>query len=121
MFRIFHFLALFGYLNILCYEVNITGLYSDAVIHPNETFVEVVMEEVLNMEHSEEDKSLLNIFFDDYRILFFSFILIPLVMVFKWLIARLTRFLREEKHPFYFSKTLCLPGYYRFLSRYRPF
>ncbi|MGJ1206417.1 hypothetical protein [Sphingobacterium lactis] len=121
MFRLMYFFALFGYLNILCYEVKSSDLFGFFPVESNETFVEVVLEEVLNMQHPQEGDVLPEIIFDDYRILSLFLGLIPLVLVFTWLIARLREQLTTIKHPLYLSKTLCLPGYYSFLYRYRPF
>ncbi|MCT1525521.1 hypothetical protein [Sphingobacterium hotanense] len=121
MFRFLHFLALFGYLNILCYEVKQTDYFGLATKESNETFVEVVLEEVLNINHSELPESLPGIIFDDYRIFSLLVGFLPMVMVFTWLLSRLINRLKDQDHPFYLSKTLCLPGYYSFLYRYRPF
>ncbi|WP_313259861.1 hypothetical protein [Sphingobacterium sp.] len=121
MFRLLHFLALFGYLNVLCLEVKSIDLFGSANVVANETLVEVVLEEVLNLTHPVNSEALPEIIFDDYRILSLFLGLIPLVFIFNWLISRLYRVKSTLKHPFYLSKTLCLPGYYQFLYRYRPF
>ncbi|MGN5955335.1 hypothetical protein ACP6L2_12055 [Sphingobacterium lactis] len=121
MFRLFHFLALFGYLNMLCYEVNTCGFFGTPSASANETFVEVVLEEVLNLNHAESDKNIPSIVFDDYRTMGFFLGILPAIMIFAWLFSRAIKLLNTLDHPFYFSKTQCLPGYYNFLYRYRPF
>lgn len=121
MLRLLHFLALFGYLNVLCYEVKYCNIVDFMPVASSETFLEVVLEEVLDFSSSGQDKSLPHIFFDDYRILFLFLGIIPVVIFFTWLLRRLFRVVKEVSHPFYISKTLCLPGYYTFLYRYRPF
>ncbi|WP_156308620.1 hypothetical protein [Sphingobacterium endophyticum] len=121
MFRLLHFLALFGYLNVLCLEVKSSDLFGSSALIANETLVEVVLEEVLDLTHAEQSETLPEIIFDEYRIFSLMLGLIPLVLVFTWLLSRLSRIIPLIKHPFYLSKTLCLPGYYQFLYRYRPF
>ncbi|MGB7528938.1 MULTISPECIES: hypothetical protein [Sphingobacterium] len=121
MFRLLHFLALFGYLNVLCLEVKSMDLFGSANIIASETLVEVVLEEVLDLSHADHSERLPEIIFDDYRIFSLFLGLIPLVLFFAWLVSRIYRVRSSINHPFYLSKTLCLPGYYQFLYRYRPF
>ena len=121
MFRLLHFLALFGYLNVLCLEVKSSDLFGGSTLVANETLVEVVLEEVLDLTHSENAETLPEIIFDEYRIALLILGVLPMVLVFTWLISRMSGFRITHKHPFYLSKTLCLPGYYQFLYRYRPF
>ncbi len=121
MFKILHFLALFGYLNILCYEVKQSDYFGLTPKVSNETLVEVVLGEVLDINHTELPESLPEIIFDEYRIFTLFIGLLPMVMFFTWLLARVLNPIKEQEHPFYLSKTLCLPGYYSFLYRYRPF
>lgn len=121
MFRLFHFLALFGYLNLLCFEVNSSCFFNSGEVKTNETFVEVLLEEVLNMKHADSDEPVPNIFFDDYRAMSLILGLLPAILIFSWLLVRVKELIKTQDHPFYLSKTLCLPGYYSFLYRYRPF
>ena len=114
-------MALFGYLNILCYEVKQADYFGLAPQASNETFVEVVLEEVLNFSHSDEPENLPDIIFDDYRIFALMLGFLPLVLLVSWLLAKVTLLINDRKHPFYLSKTRCRPGYYHFLYRYRPF
>ncbi|MFD1165831.1 hypothetical protein ACFQ2C_09475 [Sphingobacterium daejeonense] len=121
MFRLLHFLALFGYLNVLCLEVKSFDLFGSSTVVANETLVEIVLEDVLDLTHTDNSETLPKIIFDEYRIFSLILGLLPLVLVFTWLISRISRLITTIKHPFYLSKTICLPGYYQFLYRYRPF
>lgn len=119
---IFHTLALFSYLNLLCFEVKFcVDSFDVAPIHSNESLIELVLENVLDVDHSELPESLPEIIFDDYRILALSIALLPVILFFAWLIRRALTVLNHRSHPLYLSKTICLPGYYTFLYRYRPF
>lgn len=121
MFRLFHFLALFGYLNILCFEVKTCDFFGSGTITTNETLVEVVLEEVLDIKHAENQEIVPSIIFDDYRTMAFFLGILPAIMVVAWLLARVVELLKSLDHPFYLSKTQCLPGYYNFLYRFRLF
>ncbi len=117
--KIFHLLTLFAYLNLLTYESfsSATG----QVLHAGETIVEYFLDDVLDLEPvqtSQEEKVLLQ---DDYRIFSVnSQVLSIFIFVFGIVFTALC-FTKVKAHPFYRSKTLCLPGYYRFLNRFRPF
>ena len=122
MFRIVNFIALFGYLNILCFEVRSNDVLWSFPVEASETIVEVVLEEVLDLEQHHSAEILPNIIFDDYRADFPLSNLIPFVLVFCWVFSFIISELRKPlNNPFYLSRVLCRPGYYRFLYRYRPF
>ncbi len=121
MLRILHFLALFGYLNVLCYEVKYCNVLDFTPVASSETFLEVVLEEILDIAHPDQHENLPDIFFDDYRIIMLTLGVLPIILIFSWLVRRLFLFVKEVDHPDYISKTLCLPGYYTFLYRFRPF
>lgn len=121
MFRLLNFLALFGYLNILCFEVRSGDVFGFFPVEAGETFVEVVLEEVLDLDQAQ-NAILPAIVFDEYRTNVVLTDLIPLVLVIACLFCRL---LIESKstvnNRYYLSRNICRPGYYRFLYRYRPF
>lgn len=121
MFRILHFLAIFSYLNVLCFEVKCSELLGYQRVSSNETFVEVVLEEVLNFQHEDGEKNIPVIIYDEYRIFSLLLAVVPLVLIFTWLLSRFLFLQKSVKHPVYLSKTNCLPSYYQFLYRYRPF
>lgn len=122
MFRILHFLALFGYLNILCFEVRSSDIFGFLPVEASETLVEVVLEEVLDLEQHQSAEVLPTIFFDDYRTDVVLLDLIPLVLLITWLFTGLIiESKKTTSNRFYLSRSICRPGYYSFLYRYRPF
>gem|GEM_PF-200747 len=78
--KIFHFLTLFAYLNLLTYESfsSATG----QVLHAGETIVEYFLDDVLDLEpiqSSQEEKVLLQ---DDYRIFSLNSQVLPIFILF---------------------------------------
>lgn len=121
MYKLLYFLALFGYLNVLCYEVKYYNLLESTPIASSETFLEVVLEDILSLEHNHEQEKLPEIMFDDYRILALALAVLPTVLYFSWLLRRIFAANDRIKHSIYYLRRLIFPGYYTFLYRYRPF
>lgn len=121
MYRLLYFMAFFGYLNILCYEVKYCNLADPIPIASSDTLLEVVLDDILDFDHNEDKEVLPEIMFDDYRILALSLGIIPVILYFSWLLRRLPVANDKIKHTIYYIKRLILPDYYTFLYRYRPF
>ncbi len=121
MYKLLYFLAFFGYLNALCYEVKYCYLFDNKPVAASETLLEVVLEDVLNMENNTSKEDFPDIMFDDYRILGLFLGLVPVVLYFSWLLRRFLIINEQVKHTIYYIRRLILPGYYTFLYRYRPF
>jgi len=121
MYKLLYFLAFFGYLNILCYEVKYCNLKESIPIASNDTLLEVVFDDILDLEHNEEKEILPEIMYDDYRIMVNFISIMPIVLYFSWLLRRLLVANDTIKHTIYYVKRLILPDYYTFLYRYRPF
>lgn len=121
MHRILYFLAFFGYLNVLCYEVKYCNLFDPVPVSSSETLLEVVLEDILDLDHNHENEKLPEIMFDDYRILAMFLGTLPVVLYFSWLLSRLYATSDKIKHRIYYLRRLIFPGYYTFLYRYIPF
>lgn len=119
--KVLYFLALFGYLNILCYEVRYCTLFDSTPVAASDTFLEVVLEDVLDLEHSHERETFPEIMFDDYRILHVIVGILPAVLFVLWLMRRFYLLNDRINHTVYYLKRLLLPGYYTFLYRFRLF
>lgn len=119
--QVLYIVSLLAYLNILCYEVKYCSFFYSTPLESNETLLEFVFEEVLNLSHSDSQETIPTIIFDDYRILSLALAILPVVLFFSWLVRRIFPPLKDNEHPTYLSKTMCLPGYYNFLYRLRPF
>lgn len=121
MWRMVHFIALISYLNILCFEVKYCNSFHLQPMAAGETLIEVVLEDMLNLEHQDGEERVPEIMFDDYRIMVLALGIIPLVFYFTWLLRRGYAANDKVKHLIYYLKRLILPGYYTFLYRYRLF
>jgi hypothetical protein len=119
--QMLHFLALFSYLNILCFEVKYGDIFASQPIESNDTLIEYVLEHVLMDIPTEIPKQLPSIIYDEYRIFSICLLLAIATIVLCWLASKHFFDLKPRKHPVYISKTQCLSGYYRFLSRYQLF
>lgn len=119
--RVLHIFFLLAYLNILCYEVKYCSFFYSTPVESSETLLEIVLEEVLNLSHSDSQEPIPTILFDDYRILSLALAILPIILFFSWLVRKIFPPLKDNEHPIYLSKTMCLPGYYSFLYRFRPF
>lgn len=119
--KLFHFLALFGYLNMLCFEVRFDDLVYSTPVEANETFLELVFEEIFDVDHPEDNTVIPKIIYDEYQIFQSSVGLMPVVLIFAWLLCMV--FLLSKVNPPFNrrDKTRNRPGYYTFLYRYRPF
>ncbi len=119
--KVLYFLALFGYLNVLCYEVKYCTLAESIPVAASETLLEVVLDDVLHLDHNQDKEEYPVIKFDDYRILGSFFSVLPTILLVSWLLRRLYLLNDSIKHPVYYLRRLILPGYYTFLYRYRLF
>lgn len=107
---------------MLCFEVQSSDILWAFPVEASETLVEVVLEEVLDLEQNQSAEIFPNIIFDDYRADFPFTDIIPLILLISWLFASVIRELKTSvNNRFYLSRSLCRPGYYQFLYRYRPF
>jgi len=114
-----HFLALFGYLNILCFEVRYGNIIDLTPIESNETFIEIVLEKVFKFGQSEIPQHLPEIIYDEYRISDSAIGLAVVVFVVAWVCTHILLLTNSVTHPVYSSRTKFLPGYYSFLTRYQ--
>lgn len=121
MYRLLYFLAFFGYLNIICYEVKYCNLLQPQPIASSDTLLEVVLDDILNLDQSDEKEKLPEFMFDDYRILVSALFFLPVILYFSWLLRRIYHLNDRISHVVYYFKRLIFPGYYTFLYRYRPF
>ncbi|WP_231390151.1 hypothetical protein [Sphingobacterium pedocola] len=112
---------LFGYLNMLCYEVRFDDFVNLNPIEANETLLELVFEEMFDLENPDASAAIPEIIYDEYQIIQFSLGVMPAELIFGWLLCMI--FLLAKTTPLFNrkDKTQNRPGYYSFLYRYRPF
>lgn len=119
--KLFHFLALFGYLNILVYEANHQSIHTNQAFFNGDTLIEFVLDDLLNIplkEHAQD----IDVPFDEYRIFSSGAYILPILFFLTAFLfsVRFYTYIRTY-HPYYGNKSNCLPGYYSFLFRYKPF
>lgn len=119
--KLFHFLALFGYINILAYEASCSTVKGNSSFFDGDSFIEFVLEDVLHIPYDEQVPDA-EVLFEEYRIFSSGKSLLPILFFLTTLLFSV-RYYTEEKqtHPFYTNKSTCLPGYYSFLFRYKLF
>lgn len=116
--KFFHFLGLFAYLNIIVYEADSTTANKSTVL-VGDSLVEYFVDDLLDFPKSTTDDP--EIPHEDYRhFKAGSHVLAVAVILICFLFSR--QLLPSSiEHPFYKAKSFCLPGYYSFLFRFKPF
>ena len=116
--KFFHFLGLFAYLNIIVYEADSTAVNKSTVLG-GDSLVEYFVDDLLDIPKSNTDDP--EIPHEDYRLYKAgNHVLAATVILICFIFSRqiLPRII---EHPFYKAKSFCLPGYYSFLFRFKPF
>ena len=119
--KLFHFLALFGYLNIIAYQASCNSSESSRAVFDGDSLIEFVLNDILDvpLEKQSPDNDVL---FDEYRISHSSVSVLPvLLFLVSFFFGQRFEIVKKLSHPIYQAKSNCLPGYYSFLFRYKPF
>lgn len=119
LFKFLHIVGLFAYLNIIVYEAGFNALSKDTVLDGH-SLVEYVVDDLLELPKTNiQDLKIPN---EEYRVVKAS---TPVLGVIAFLLCfflhKQLRLGRIIEHPFYKAKSFCLPGYYSFLFRFKPF
>lgn len=119
--KLFHFLALFGYLNILVYEAGCNTIQNGQSLFDGDSLIEFVLNDVLDIPVKQNNPDS-EVMYDDYRIFHSGIYVLPvLFLITAFFFGLLPFIIKKESHPLYRNKSICLPGYYSFLFRYKPF
>lgn len=122
MLRILTFLAFFSYLNVLCFDVHTSGDRWGAPVASGEALVEVMLDDLLDLEQSQDVDLEPTAFFEDYRADQAEFDLMPIILVLGCVFGLLLQQVAKSNKPrFFYSSFIERPGYYNFLYRYRLF
>ncbi|WP_432710701.1 hypothetical protein [Pedobacter sp.] len=116
--KLFHFLGLFAYLNIIVYEADSTTVHKSTVLG-GDSLVEYFVDDLLEIPKGiTEDPEIPH---EDYRLFKAgNHVHAATVILICFLFSR--QLLPSSiDHPFYKAKSFCLPGYYSFLFRFKPF
>lgn len=116
--KLFHFLSLFAYLNIITYE---GGETSEKNTFAGDSVIEYVLNDVMNipMHDLVDDIEIPN---DSYRLFNSTIHIMPaILLVLSFFLNGPIEKIRVIEHPFYKTKSICLPSYYTHLFRFKPF
>jgi uncharacterized membrane protein len=122
--KIFYFLAIFSYLNLLFYQAgvnsNTRATNMSTQYFTGDSLLEFVLDDVLDIpiEIPEKDSE---VQFDDYRIFNFNPQILSVFIFVLGLVYSALSILKQKKHPLYSKKNACLSGYYQYLYRYSLF
>lgn len=116
--KVFHFLSLFAYLNLITYEGGDTSIPTKFA---GDSVLEFVLDDVFDipMDNLVSDIEIPN---ESYRLFNTVIHIIPavLLMLSFFLFKQIGRII-VVAHPFYKTKSVCLPSYYSHLFRLKPF
>ncbi len=117
--KLFHFLSLFAYLNIIAYEAGDASVkqYSFA----GDSLLEIVLDDLLDIPmHNYEDG--IEIPNENYRLFQTGIYILPAILIlFSFFLFKQIGKIIKISHPFYKTKSTCLPSYYTHLFRLKPF
>lgn len=119
--KIFHFLALFAYLNTITYHEGSSFSNSERFDLDGDSLVEFILEDVLDLPLHQEDDDL-EMPYDEYRISVIHATLPPLFIRYNNFSIPITPLEDPQIITSLFgSKILLTPGYYTYLFRLKPF
>jgi len=119
--KLFHFLSLFAYLNIIVYEAGASPSVDKQYIFAGDSIIEFFLDDVMDIPMKSQGNDL-EIPNEEYRVLQSGNFVAPIIFFF-FLILAFSRICRAiiTSHSFYQNKSFCLPGYYSYLFRLKPF
>jgi hypothetical protein len=119
LFKFLHIIGLFAYLNIIVYEAGFNALSKDTVLDGH-SLVEYVIDDLLDLPKTNvQDLKIPN---EEYRLAKASMPTIGAIAFFLcFFLYRQVLRTQVVEHPSYKARSLCLPGYYSFLFRLKPF
>ncbi|SFC13853.1 hypothetical protein SAMN05421747_10533 [Parapedobacter composti] len=119
--KLFNFLALFAYINCLCYQDGPYHGQYDRGLLDGDPLIEIVLDDLLDFPLNDAANES-DFHYEKYRPNFGAFSLAQLLP--KQLVASLTQLpllLSTPMKSAFGSKLKCLPGYYLYLFRLKPF
>jgi len=119
--KLFHFLSLFAYLNITVYEAGAGSASEKQYMFAGDSIIEFLLDDVMDipMKHHGNDIEIPN---EKYRIFQTGTFVAPILLFFLliFIFKAIGRTIKVS-HPLYQNKSFCLPGYYSYLFRLKPF
>lgn len=119
--KLLHFLSLFAYLNMAVYEAGASSASEKQYIFAGDSIIEFFLDDIMDipMNHQGNDIEIPN---EKYRFFQAGNIIIPIVFFFVliFIFQRIGRAIKIS-HPLYQARSFCLPGYYSYLFRLKPF
>lgn len=119
LFKLFHLIGLFAYLNIIVYEAGFSAVSKDTTLDGH-SIVEYVVDDLLNLPKTNiQDIKVPN---EEYRMVKAATPVLGAIAFFLcFFLYRQFLVTKVTDHPFYRARSFCLPGYYSFLFRLKPF
>jgi hypothetical protein len=119
--KLFYFLALFGYLNIIAYQASCNSVENKHAIFDGDSLIEFVLNDLLDIPLKKQSPDA-EVTFKKYSISYWVIFLLPIIILLAtYFFGQRFVVVKKLSHPIYKAKSLCLPGYYSFLFRYKPF
>jgi hypothetical protein len=119
--KLFYFLALFGYLNIIAYQASCNSVENKHAIFDGDSLIEFVLNDLLDIPLKKQSPDA-EVSFKKYSISYWVIFLLPIIILLTtYFFGQRFVVVKKLSHPIYKAKSLCLPGYYSFLFRYKPF
>lgn len=119
--KLFHFLSLFAYLNIIVYEAGASPAVDKQYNFAGDSIIEFVLDDIMDIPMKTNGNDI-EIPYEKYRVFQTGNFIMPELLFF-FLIFAFTSICKTIKisHPLYQNKSFCLPGYYSYLFRLKPF
>lgn len=119
--RFLHFLVLFAYINIIGYEPGPVTASGDKYLFESDSLIEFFLNDILDIPVSSGGKEIdaVNDNYQPGNAINYVFSAVLFLLSF-FLFKRIRKVVRSI-HPFYSAKSFCLPAYYSYLFRLKPF
>lgn len=119
--KFLHFLVLFAYINIIAYELGPVTANGDKRLLEKDSLIEFFLNNILDIPMNADIVEVEHVN-ENYRpVHVFSFAFSTVLFLLGFFLFKKFPKVISSSHPFYSSKSFCLPAYYSYLFRLKPF